>query len=141
MELKSSENLKLYGMSHFFCELSNLYNKKKLPTKILLSGKKGLGKSTLAYHFINYILSEYEDHKYDLKAFEIVVDRIDRCFVLVAILFFACHRGFVHLLGQLSCDRSLIAMIKGLHVDRRVVAGMNALELPASVLAHTFPCV
>ena len=27
-----------------------------MPTKILLSGKKGLGKSTLAYHIVNYIV-------------------------------------------------------------------------------------
>ena len=36
-----------------------------MPTKILLSGKKGLGKSTLAYHIVNYILSNTEDFKYD----------------------------------------------------------------------------
>ena len=57
MNLKPSENTKLYGMNDFFNEITSLYNKKKLPTKILLSGKKGLGKSTLAYHIINYFLS------------------------------------------------------------------------------------
>ncbi len=71
MDLKPSENIKLYGMSNFFNEILSLYNKKKLPTKILLSGKKGLGKSTLAYHFINYILSLNEDYRYDLNHFTI----------------------------------------------------------------------
>ena len=67
MNLKPSENTKLYGMNHFFNEIITLYNKRKMPTKILLTGKKGLGKSTLAYHIINYILSKDEDLKYDLN--------------------------------------------------------------------------
>jgi len=65
MNLKPSENTKLYGMEHFFNEITTLYDYKKMPSKILLSGKKGLGKSTLAYHVINYILSNNEDFKYD----------------------------------------------------------------------------
>ena len=35
---------------------------KNLPNKILLSGQKGIGKSTLCYHLINYILSKDEDY-------------------------------------------------------------------------------
>ena len=69
MNLKPSENTKIYGMEYFFHELSGLYKLKKLPNKILLSGKKGSGKSTLAYHLINYILSENEDYKYNLENF------------------------------------------------------------------------
>jgi len=69
MNLKPSENTKIYGMEIFFNELSGLYKKKKLPNKILLSGKKGSGKSTLSYHLINYILSENEEHKYNLENF------------------------------------------------------------------------
>ena len=65
MTLKSSENTNLYGLQHFFNELTSLYIRNKMPTKILLSGKKGLGKSTLAYHIINYILSKNEEFKYD----------------------------------------------------------------------------
>ena len=42
-----------------------------MPHKILLSGKKGIGKSTLAYHLINYILSQNEDFKYDIDDFNI----------------------------------------------------------------------
>jgi DNA polymerase-3 subunit delta' len=47
--------------------LIDLYDKKKLPNKILLSGEKGIGKSTLAYHLINYILSLNEEFSYDRK--------------------------------------------------------------------------
>ena len=46
-------------------------NDNKLPNKILLSGQKGLGKSTLAYHFINYVLSKNEKFNYDIDNFEI----------------------------------------------------------------------
>ena len=71
MYLKPSENKRLLGMTSFFNEIINLYNKGKMPNKILLSGKKGLGKSTLAYHVINYILSEKEDFKYKIDEFNI----------------------------------------------------------------------
>ena len=71
MFLNPSENRKLLEMSSFFNEIKNLHNQKKMPNKILLSGKKGLGKSTLAYHMINYILSQNEDYKYDVEKFEI----------------------------------------------------------------------
>ena len=71
MNLKSSENNRLLGMNHFFNEITNLYNEKKMPNKIMLSGKKGIGKSTLAYHVINYILSLKEDFKYDIDKFNI----------------------------------------------------------------------
>ena len=81
MKLKPSENIFLYGMSTFFNEIIKLYNEKKLPTKILLSGKKGLGKSTLAYHIINYILSNDEDFKYDEK--KLVINKENRSFKLI----------------------------------------------------------
>ena len=71
MHLKPSENTELFGMSNFFNNFKMLYDNKKMPNKILLSGKKGLGKSTLAYHLINYILSQDEDCKYDSNKFTI----------------------------------------------------------------------
>ncbi len=71
MYLKPSENNYLFGMSYFFNEIIDLYNNKKMPNKILLSGKKSLGKSTLAYHIINYILSSNEDYKYIIEEFMI----------------------------------------------------------------------
>ena len=81
MNLRPSDNTQLYGMNHFFNEIIYLYNQKKLPTKLLLSGKKGLGKSTLAYHVINYILSYAEDLKYDSSKFSI--NKNNRSFKLV----------------------------------------------------------
>ena len=74
MNLKPSENTKIYGMEFFFNELVGLYKQKKIPNTILLSGKKGSGKSTLAYHLINYILSEDEEYKYNLENFSINKD-------------------------------------------------------------------
>ena len=71
MNIEPIKQLKLYGLSKFFNEFVELYNKNKLPNKILLSGNKGLGKSTLAYHFTNYILSKDEEFSYDLDKFEI----------------------------------------------------------------------
>ena len=81
MELNPSKNTRLYGMSYFFNEIKNLYDLKKMPTKILLSGKKGLGKSTLAYHLVNYILSENEELKYDSSRF--IINKDNRSFKLL----------------------------------------------------------
>jgi DNA polymerase-3 subunit delta' len=81
MNLKPSENPHLYGMNHFFNEIAKLYNEKKLPTKILLSGKKGIGKSTLAYHILNYILSNNEGLKYDLA--NLTINKDNRSFKLL----------------------------------------------------------
>jgi DNA polymerase III subunit delta' len=81
MNLKPSENIQLYGMSNFFNEIIYLYNIKKMPTKILLSGKKGTGKSTLAYHLINYFLSTNEDLKYDSS--KLTINKKNRSFKLI----------------------------------------------------------
>ena len=66
-----SANRNLFGMKTFFDQFKKLYNEDKMPSKIMLSGKKGVGKSTLAYHIINYILSANEEVKYDDKNFKI----------------------------------------------------------------------
>tara|TARA_B110000008_G_C16941366_1_gene552588 strand:- start:805 stop:1743 length:939 start_codon:yes stop_codon:yes gene_type:complete len=81
MNLKPSENIQLYSMSNFFNEIIYLYNIKKMPTKILLSGKKGTGKSTLAYHLINYFLSTNEDLKYDSS--KLTINKENRSFKLI----------------------------------------------------------
>ncbi len=65
---------KLFGLKDYLFELIRLYQKNIFPNKLLLSGSKGFGKSTLAYHFINFVLSQNEEHKYDLKNFEIKSD-------------------------------------------------------------------
>tara|TARA_B100000900_G_scaffold109660_1_gene91523 strand:- start:318 stop:1250 length:933 start_codon:yes stop_codon:yes gene_type:complete len=70
-DIEPINQTKLYGLDKYFNELIYLYERNILPNKILLSGQKGIGKSTLAYHFINYVLSLNEYHKYDLKNFNI----------------------------------------------------------------------
>ena len=71
MNLEPSNQLNLFGHKEIFTELKILYLKNKLPNKILFSGEKGIGKCTLAYHFINYILSSNEDCAYDLNYLKI----------------------------------------------------------------------
>ena len=56
----------LYGLSEYLNELVKLFHSNNLSNKILLSGPKGSGKSTLIYHFINYIFSQEEEFKYNL---------------------------------------------------------------------------
>tara|TARA_Y100000591_G_scaffold68858_1_gene57066 strand:+ start:1987 stop:2919 length:933 start_codon:yes stop_codon:yes gene_type:complete len=73
-ELEPISQKKLFGLDAHFLELIRLHKSNKYPNKILLSGLKGLGKSTLAYHFINYVLSENENQKYDLKNFQINIE-------------------------------------------------------------------
>ena len=81
MNLKPSENINLYGMNIFFNEIKGLYNKNIMPNKILLSGKKGIGKSTLAFHIINYILSKGEEFKYDSNKF--CINKYNRSYKLL----------------------------------------------------------
>ena len=71
MNLQPIYQTKLYGLNNFFLDFIRLYQNKNLPNKILLSGDKGLGKSTLAYHLVNYALSKDEEFNYDIKNFEI----------------------------------------------------------------------
>ena len=47
---------KLIGHEFVFNKLIGLYKNNKLPNKILLSGKKGIGKSLLANQIVNYIV-------------------------------------------------------------------------------------
>ncbi len=62
---------KLFGLEKYFNEFVKLDLNKRFPNKILLSGNKGIGKSTLAFHYINYVLSKDEDFKYDKINFKI----------------------------------------------------------------------
>ena len=62
---KPKVQINLFGYKKYFNFFINLLNKKKLPSVILLTGPKGLGKSTFIYHFVNYILSINENHKYN----------------------------------------------------------------------------
>ena len=65
MNFEPSAQVNLFAHNALLNDLINLYNKNKLPNKILLSGEKGIGKSTLAYHLINHILSQNEEYSYE----------------------------------------------------------------------------
>ena len=71
MNLNPASQLSLFGHNNEFINFIKLYKNQKLPNQILLSGEKGIGKSTLAYHIINLILSKDEDFPYDDKNFKI----------------------------------------------------------------------
>ena len=74
MNTNPSLQTKLYGLDKIFSEIINLINLQKLPTKILLSGPKGSGKATMAYHIVNYVFSKNENHPYNLKFNEININ-------------------------------------------------------------------
>ena len=61
----------LFEHYEIFDTLKNLYLNKRFPNKIILTGEKGIGKCTLAYHIINYILSLNEEHNYNTKDYKI----------------------------------------------------------------------
>ena len=95
MILKPISQINLYGLNKFLNELIQMYEKKKLPTKILLSGQKGLGKSTLAYHLINFVLSKNEKFCYELsnnlintenKSFKLIQNGTNPNFILIDVL-------------------------------------------------------
>tara|TARA_Y100000591_G_scaffold324094_1_gene342960 strand:- start:82 stop:1011 length:930 start_codon:yes stop_codon:yes gene_type:complete len=67
MNINPSTQTNLYEHKEIFNQLFKLYKNNNLPNKILLSGEKGIGKSTLAYHLINSILSENEEQPYDFE--------------------------------------------------------------------------
>ena len=74
MNLIPKNQINLYGLEKEFDQFVNLFNKNKLPNKIMLSGQKGNGKSTLSYHLINYFLSLDEENPYDIKNYTINKD-------------------------------------------------------------------
>jgi len=69
--LPAKNQLCLFGFEDYFNSFIKLYEKKVLPNSILLTGSKGLGKSTFAYHFINFLLSSNEKEKYSFKDYHI----------------------------------------------------------------------
>jgi len=74
-EILSPKNqLQLFGYDDYFNAFIKLFHKSKLPNTILLSGTKGSGKATFAYHFINYLLSYEELNKYSVNNFSIDPD-------------------------------------------------------------------
>ena len=74
MNLDPSKQLDIFGHEEELINLIKLYSNSDLPNKILFSGEKGIGKCTLAYHLINYILSLDEEYSYNLKNFKILLN-------------------------------------------------------------------
>ena len=58
-------NLVLYELKNELDFFLNLYNIKKFPNVLMLSGKKGIGKYTIIKHFLSYV---YDKENYDLKS-------------------------------------------------------------------------
>ena len=58
---------KLLSFKDIFKKLVNLSLKNNLPNKLLFSGNKGIGKSTFAFHLINYFFSYDEEGSYNLE--------------------------------------------------------------------------
>ena len=71
----------LFLYDQYFKLFAKLFKNNLLPSKILLTGQSGLGKSTFAYHFINFILSDKEDYSYDSKNF--TINSLNRSFHLI----------------------------------------------------------
>ena len=65
---------KLLSFKENFKDLVNLSLRNNLPNKMLFSGNKGIGKSTFAFHLINYLFSQDEEGSYNLEANEIDPD-------------------------------------------------------------------
>ena len=57
-------SLVLFGLGDKLDFLIKLYNAKKLPKVLMITGKKGVGKFTLINHFLSYI---YDKNNYNLK--------------------------------------------------------------------------
>ncbi len=92
MNIDPANQTKLYGHDVHIYSLLKLHKKNQLPNKILFSGEKGIGKSTLAYHLINCILSYEENGAYDLKnlkinlenkSFKLIQNKSNPNFILV----------------------------------------------------------
>jgi len=95
MNLEPLNQTNLFELNHYFDELKKLYLEKKLPNKILLSGEKGIGKCTMSYHLINYILSFEENYSYDFnnykinlenKSFKLVLNKSNPNFYLIDVV-------------------------------------------------------
>jgi DNA polymerase-3 subunit delta' len=77
-----------------FSILLNFIKVKNYQIKYYYQVKKGIGKSTLAYHIINHILSIDEDNSYDLinfkinpdnKSFKLILNKSNPNFILIDI--------------------------------------------------------
>ena len=95
MNLNPLTQVNLFEHKEIFNQLYKLSKKDNLPNKILLTGEKGIGKSTLAYHLINFVLSENEDDSYDCennkinpdnKSYKLILNKSNPNFYLIDVL-------------------------------------------------------
>ena len=95
MNLNPLTQINLFEHKEVFDQLYKLYKNDTLPNKILLSGEKGIGKSTLAYHLINFVLSENEEYSYDYennkinpdnKSYKLIQNKSNPNFYLIDVL-------------------------------------------------------
>ncbi len=95
MNFNPSTQINLFEHKEIFNQLYKLHKNDNLPNKILLSGEKGIGKSTLAYHLINFVLSENEEHSYnyenniinsDNKSYKLIQNKSNPNFHLIDVL-------------------------------------------------------
>ena len=70
------EQIHLFGYDKYFKYFTSLFLNNKIPNCILLSGPKGLGKATFAYHFINSLLSKNEEKPYVFENYMINKDNL-----------------------------------------------------------------
>ncbi len=96
MNLNPKNQEVLLGYNGLFDHFVKLLKDNKLPNRIIISGNKGIGKSTFAYHFINYILSKDEEYSYDINQHKIQYE--NRSFKLIKNL---SHPNF-HLIDLLD---------------------------------------
>ena len=61
----AKKTLNLFGLNEDFNFIKNLYIKKKLPNVLMLSGKKGSGKSTLINHLMFFV---FDKNNYNEKS-------------------------------------------------------------------------
>lgn len=66
-----NSQIKLFNYEKYFNFFVSLYQNNKLPNVSLLSGNKGIGKSTFVFHFVNYILSANTQFQYSLDNYSV----------------------------------------------------------------------
>ena len=64
----------LISLDEYFDDMIKLYDSKLFPKVFLLNGKKGIGKFTLVFHFLNYIYSKEEKIPYNTRDKKINLD-------------------------------------------------------------------
>ena len=57
----------LYGYTKHFNYVAKLFELQRRPNCLLITGQKGIGKSTFVYHLVNYLLSKNEGNEYSIE--------------------------------------------------------------------------